>query len=45
MPKVNGLGENYFCPREIIVIIGSRGCNFTSEIRCFGCGPHNHGTV
>lgn len=43
-PKVNGLEENYFSPQEIIVIIGSRGCNSTSEMRCF-LPPNNHVTA
>lgn len=34
--------KTYFCPQEIIVIMGSGGCNSTSEIRCsFRRGLHN----
>lgn len=34
--KVNDLGEKLFVPsRDFFLIIGFRGCNSTSEIRCF----------
>lgn len=38
-PRLMVWEKTYFCPQEIIVIIGLRGCNSTTEIRCFAVVP------